>query len=88
MGRRANNEQMEGGNEGIRRVDRRHEADREQGFDGTAIYIQVAGGLNLAALKKFSVAGSVNLPTMWGMKTSPQIRRRTLTPLEKSKLCK
>jgi hypothetical protein len=38
-----------------------------------AMYIQVAGGLNLAALKKFSVAGSVNLPTMCGMKNSPQI---------------
>src|SRR5271166_3008923 len=52
-----------------------------------ATYIQVAGGLNLAALKKFSVAGSVNLPTMCGIKNSPQIRRRMLTPLLRSKLC-
>jgi len=52
-----------------------------------AMYIQVAGGLNLAALKKFSVAGSVNLPTMCGMKNSPQIRRRMFTPSVRSKLC-
>src|SRR5436190_19593362 len=52
-----------------------------------AMYIQVAGGLNLAVLKKFSVAGSVNLPTMCGMKNSPQIRRRTLTPSVRSKFC-
>src|SRR5271163_1157485 len=52
-----------------------------------ATYIQVAGGWNLAALKKFSVAGSVNLPTMCGMKNSPQTRRRTTTPLVKSKSC-
>src|SRR5208337_5246389 len=52
-----------------------------------ATHIQVAGGLNLAALKKFSVAGSVNLPTMCGIKNSPQIRRRMLTPLLRSKLC-
>src|SRR6476469_401132 len=52
-----------------------------------AMYIQVAGGLNLAALKKLSVAGSVNLPTMCGMKNSPQIKRRTLTPSVRSKFC-
>src|ERR1700720_2081999 len=52
-----------------------------------ATYIHVAGGLNLAALKKLSVAGSVNLPTMCGMKNSPQIRRSTLTPSVRSKFC-
>src|SRR6478752_5755667 len=52
-----------------------------------AMYIHVAGGLNLAALKKLSVAGSVNLTTMCGMKNSPQIKRRTLTPSVRSKFC-
>ena len=51
-----------------------------------AMYIQVAGGLNLAALKKPSVAGSVNLPTMCGMKNSAQIRRRTTIPLSRLNL--
>src|SRR5581483_12493146 len=51
-----------------------------------AIYIQVAGGLNLAALKKFSVAGSVNLPTTCGMKNSAQIRRSTTTPFSRLNL--
>src|SRR2546430_16717996 len=51
-----------------------------------AMYIQVAGGLNLAALKKPSVAGSVNLPTTCGMKNIAQIRRRTTTPLSKLNL--
>src|SRR5580693_5985832 len=50
-----------------------------------AKYIQVAGGSNLAALKKFNVAGSVNLPTICGMKNSPQISRRILSPLVRSK---
>ena len=53
-----------------------------------AMYIQVAGGLNLAALKKFKVAGSVNLPTMCGMKNNLQIRRKMFTPLVRSKLCR
>src|SRR6478672_3665218 len=51
-----------------------------------AIYIQVAGGLNLAALKKPSVAGSVNLPTTCGMKNSAQTRRRTTIPLSRLNL--
>src|SRR5215470_2520319 len=45
-----------------------------------AMYIQVAGGLNLAALKKFNVAGSVNLPTTCGMKCSAQVSRRITVP--------
>src|ERR1700761_6427678 len=45
-----------------------------------ATYIQVAGGLNLAALKKLSVAGSVNLPTTCGMKCSAQVSRRITVP--------
>jgi len=40
-----------------------------------------------SVLKKFSVAGSVNLPTMCGMKNNPQIRRRTTTPLVISNVC-
>ena len=52
-----------------------------------ATYIQVAGGLNLAAVKKFNVAGSVNLATMCGMKNNPQIRRSTTTPLLMSNEC-
>src|SRR3954453_22209399 len=45
-----------------------------------ATYIQVAGGLNLAALKKFSVAGSVNLPITCGRKNSAQASRRITVP--------
>ena len=48
--------------------------------------IQVAGGLNLAALKKQSVAGSVNLPTTCGMKNSAQIRRRSTIGLNRLNL--
>ena len=51
-----------------------------------AIYIQVAGGLNLAATKKPKVAGSVNLPTMCGMKNSAQIRRRSTIGLSRLNL--
>ena len=51
-----------------------------------AMYIQVAGGLNLAALKKPSVAGSVNLPTTWGMKNSAQVRRSSTIPLSRLNL--
>src|SRR5438477_3337216 len=51
-----------------------------------AMYIQVAGGLNLAATKKPKVAGSVNLPTMCGMKNSAQIRRRSTIGLRRLNL--
>src|SRR5688572_1752144 len=51
-----------------------------------AMYIQVAGGLNFAALKKFNVAGSVNLPTTCGMKKSAQTRRKRTTPFSKLNL--
>src|SRR5947207_3050580 len=51
-----------------------------------ATYIQVAGGLNLAALKKPSVAGSVNLPTTCGMKNSAQISRRSTIGLSRLNL--
>src|SRR6478672_4027571 len=51
-----------------------------------ATYIQVAGGLNLAALKKPRVAGSVNLPTTCGMKCSAMVRRRITIPLSKLNL--
>src|ERR1051325_3498685 len=51
-----------------------------------AMYIQVAGGLNLAALKKPKVAGSVNLPTMCGMKNSAQIRRKSTIGLRRLNL--
>ena len=51
-----------------------------------AMYIQVAGGLNLAATKKPKVAGSVNLPTMCGMKNSAQIRRRSTIGLSRLNL--
>src|SRR5215510_12176064 len=51
-----------------------------------AMYIQVAGGLNLAALKKPSVAGSVNLPTTWGMKNSAQVSRSSTTPFSRLNL--
>src|SRR6476469_1455414 len=51
-----------------------------------AMYIQVAGGLNLAALKKPNVASSVNLPTMCGMKNSAQIRRRSTIGLRRLNL--
>src|SRR5258708_7631844 len=51
-----------------------------------AMYIQVAGGLNLAATKKPNVAGSVNLPTMCGMKNSAQTRRRSTIGLSRLNL--
>src|SRR3954465_5489178 len=51
-----------------------------------AMYIQVAGGLNLAATKKPRVAGSVNLPTICGMKNSAQIRRRSTIGLRRLNL--
>src|SRR5438477_10707364 len=51
-----------------------------------AMYIHVAGGLNLAALKNPKVAGSVNLPTMCGMKNSAQIRRRSTIGLRRLNL--
>src|SRR6186997_29793 len=51
-----------------------------------AMYIQVAGGLNLAATKKPNVAGSVNLPTTCGMKNSAQIRRRSTIGLSRLNL--
>src|SRR4051812_45324593 len=50
------------------------------------MYIQVAGGLNLAATKKPRVAGSVNLPTMCGMKNSAQISRRSTIGLRRLNL--
>src|SRR5581483_4015240 len=43
-----------------------------------AIYIQVAGGLKPALTKNSSVAGTVILPTMCGMKKAPQMMRRML----------
>src|SRR3954466_8446783 len=51
-----------------------------------AMYIQVAGGLNLAATKKPKVAGSVNLPTTCGMKCSATVRRRITMPFSKLNL--
>src|SRR5579885_112950 len=51
-----------------------------------AIYIQVAGGLKPALTKKSSVAGTVSLPTMSGMKKTAQIMRRMLNSLSRLKL--
>src|SRR5215203_6437265 len=51
-----------------------------------AMYIHVAGGLNFAATKNPRVAGSVNLPTICGMKNSPHMRRRITIPLSKLNL--
>ena len=47
-----------------------------------AMYIQVAGGLNLAATKKPRVAGSVNLPTMCGMKNSAADQAQDHDPVQ------
>src|ERR1041384_6623260 len=55
-------------------------------FNPPATWMYVAGGLNLAALKKPNVAGSVNLPTTCGMKNSAQIRRRSTSGLSRLNL--
>ncbi len=51
-----------------------------------AIYIQVAGGLKPAATKNSSVAGTVILPMMCGMKKAPQMMRRILNSLNRLNL--
>ena len=51
-----------------------------------AIYIQVAGGLKPALTKNSSVAGTVILPTICGMKNSAQMMRRILNSLSRLNL--
>ena len=51
-----------------------------------AIYIHVAGGLKPALTKNSSVAGTVILPTMCGMKKAPQMMRRILNSLSRLNL--
>src|SRR6185437_457118 len=50
------------------------------------IYIHVAGGLNPALTKNSSVAGTVILPTIWGMKNTAQIMRKILNSLSRLNL--
>src|SRR5262245_25160448 len=51
-----------------------------------AIYIQVAGGLNPALTKNSSVAGTVILPMMCGIKNTAQMMRRMLNSLSRLNL--
>src|SRR5208282_4890554 len=50
------------------------------------MYIQVAAGLNPAATKKLSVAGTVNLATICGMRKAPQMMRKILNSFRRLKL--
>ena len=70
----------------IGRVDVEHQRDGQDGLDRAGDIHPGRGRIELGGLEEASVAGSVNLPTTWGMKNSAQIRRSSTIPLSRLNL--